>query len=160
MEPSDGAGDSSLGGGNGGEGLPKENLVVRCAKNEPMPAPHVEAAGFASAAGRGFEALRLNGRMPLGGAAGGCGDASGEENMLVESRMDRMLAASDFDTSTVLLEALLAGAPETLDEELPLRCIQRPRTLSTALKKPVEASVNVREMASRVGANCCSSLSS
>ena len=40
------------------------------------------------------------------------------------------------------------------------RCTNRPLTPSTALKKFVEPAVIVREIASRVGASCCSSLSS
>lgn len=146
-EPSDGAGDASRGGVCG---FATENRLVRCEKNEPMPAPHELAAGFGS--GGVFAPTRLSGRMPFTGAAGGCGDASGEGIALTESRAERMLAASDLDTSTALLEALLAGAPP--EDELELRCIQRPRTLSTALKKPVDASVIVRETASRAGASC------
>ena len=45
-------------------------------------------------------------------------------------------------------------------DELGLRCIQRSRTPATALKKLVEPAASVREIASRVGASCWSSLSS
>ena len=47
----------------------------------------------------------------------------------------------------------------SMELKLGVRC-QRPRTPSTAFRKPVEPAVNVREMASRVGASCCSNLSS
>jgi hypothetical protein len=163
-EPRDGAGDASL-GGSGAAGFASENRPVRCAKNDPMPAPHEGVVGFASATGSGagagcLEAIKLSGLIPLARATGSCGDAFGEETMLVDSRADRMLLASDFVTSTTLLEVLPTWGSETFEEELELRCIHRPRTLSTALKNPVEASVNVREIASRVGASCCSSLRS
>ena len=128
-----------------------------------MPAPQELTADFSSGAGGAvaegsidaFDVMRLSGRMPLGGAgAGRLGETSGEENRL--SRPERMLLASDLETSTTLLEALSPCAAPPGDEALPVRCIHRPRTLSTALKKPVEASLNVRERASLVGASCCS----
>lgn len=57
------------------------------------------------------------------------------------------------------LDAEAASLTMLTEVELGLRC-QRPRTPSTALKKPVDPAVSVREIASRVGANCCSNLSS
>lgn len=108
-EPSDGAGDDSLGGVMAVCARAMENRVARWEKNEPMPAPQVDAAGIVSAGGGGgggiFEPIRLSGRMPAGG---GCGDDSGEENMLSESRPDRMLPVSDLETLTMLLDALPA----------------------------------------------------
>ena len=56
-------------------------------------------------------------------------------------------------------ELTLVRPPEELSE-LALRCIQRSRTPATALKKLVEPAASVREIASRVGASCCSSLRS
>lgn len=73
-------------------------------------------------------------------------------------RLDRTLPASDLDTSTMLLVVLLFCS--ATEEELALLCIQRPRTPATALKKPVDPAVSVRETASLAGASCCSSLSS
>ena len=161
IEPSDGAGDDSLGGVIFVCARDTENRVVRCEKNEPIPAPQVDTAGIESAGGGGgvaiFEPIRLSGRMPAGG---GCGEDSGEENTLSDSRPERMLLASDLETLTMLLEALPACGAAMSDDELELRCIHRSRTLSTALKKPVDPAVIVRETASRAGASCCSSLSS
>jgi len=54
-------------------------------------------------------------------------------------------------------ELVLALPTERDDAD---RCMNRPFTPSTALKKFVEPVLNVREIASRVGASCCSSLSS
>ena len=54
-----------------------------------------------------FDALKLSGLI-VAGAAGGCGDASGEEKTLAESRTERILFASELVTSTTLLDALLA----------------------------------------------------
>ena len=146
-EPSDGAGDASRGGVCACGALATEKRVDLCEKNDPMLHP---LAGLSAGAGCALLALKLRGRTPLAGAGGGCGDDSGVES--TESLADRMLPASDFVTSTTLLEALPACGPE-LSGALVLRCIHRPRTLSTALKKPVEASVKVLEMASPVGAS-------
>ena len=138
-------------------------LDERCAKNELIPAPQElndeRAAGTGTSGGTGggwgdessdLEPTRLSGRILL---AGGCGDVSGLDT--IDARPERVLAASDLDTSTRLLDAL------TLDsgtEEV--RCIQRSRTPSTALKKLVEPAVIVRDTASRAGASCWSSFRS
>ena len=107
----DGVGEASLTGVWSVCERVTENLVLRCEKKEPIPAPHELTAGFTSAGGCGgvLEPSRLNGRIPPGRAAGGCGEASGEENTLVESRVDRILLASDFAMFTTLLDALLIG---------------------------------------------------
>lgn len=155
-ELKEGAGEASLGGVWSDCERFTENLVLRCEKKEPIPAPQVPTFGLISGGGGGFEPIKLNGLIPLGRAGGGCGDVSGEEKTLVESRVDRMLPASDFVTFTTLLEALPTSGVGASDE-LALRCIHFPRTLSTALKNPVEPAVIVRETASRAGASCWSS---
>lgn len=77
-----------------------------------------------------------------------------------ETRLDGMLAVSDFDTSTRLLEALVLRFVIGIVGTVEARCIQRSRTPSTALKKPVVPAVTVRDTASRAGASCWSSLRS
>jgi hypothetical protein len=72
---------------------------------------------------------------------------------------DEDSSASDFEISTGVSLVLLVGS-ELNEEELAERCCHRPRTPSTALKKFVEPVVIVRDIASRVGASCCSNFSS
>jgi hypothetical protein len=64
-------------------------------------------------------------------------------------------STSDLDISVP--ELVLVLPTERDDAE---RCMNRPLTPSTALKKFAEPAVMVREIASLVGASCCSSLSS
>lgn len=163
LDTSDGVGDSSRGGVTSVLCRDVDIREARCEKNDPIPAPHELNDDRASTADGswggacGEEATRLSGRIPLGWVGGGCGDDSGLPTKLTDSRPERILAASDLETSTRLLDALVVcsvAAPDAFEDVLALRCIHRPRTPSTALKKPVDPAVNVREMASLVGASC------
>lgn len=106
--------------------------------------------------------------MPLGTIDGGRGEGSGVAAKLggIEAAdlPDLTLPASDFENSMTLLVGLrLPASYDWLTEDcgaLFVRCIQRPRTPSTALKNPVEPAASVRERASRVESSCWSSFSS
>ena len=69
----------------------------------------------------------------------------------------RPLPSSTSDFDIIVPELVLVLETELDDAD---RFISRPFTPSTALKKLAEPVVIVREIASRVGASCCSSLSS
>lgn len=69
-------------------------------------------------------------------------------------RMEAVSEISDLFTSTVLPVALVAAVSFTDEDELADRCIHRPRTPATALRKPVDPAVNVLATASRAGASC------
>jgi len=65
--------------------------------------------------------------------------------------------SSTSDLEITVPELVLVLPTERDDAD---RCMNRPLTPSTALKKFAEPAVMVREIASLVGASCCSSLSS
>ena len=100
-----------------------------------------------------------------GGGGGGLPDfVRGKSSEFCREVGDVDAGMSIFETSTVLPDKLEGSPPEDpalrFDAELALRCSHRPLTPSTALKNPVDPAVSVLEIASRVGASCCSSLSS
>ncbi len=145
-------------------------LGAREAKNDVIPDPQELSDGLISGTGGGGVSegrviprppTRLRGRMPFGVAAGTWGEVSGVTCVLGGRELaDLMLLASDFEGSPV---AVVDKYPLELPSafgELFARCIHRPRTPSTALKKLVEPAVNVRWIASRVESSCWSSLRS
>ena len=114
-----------------------DNLPARDAKNDPTLAPHPLSRSFACIAVAS---------MPVGGGAA----VGGGE--LVST-----LPSSTSDLEITVPEPVLVLPTERDEAD---RCTNRPLTPSTALKKFVEPAVRVREIASFVGASCCSSLSS
>jgi len=114
-----------------------DNLVARDAKNDPTLAPHPPSRSFACAAVVS---------TPEGAAAAGGGGESASA-----------LPSSTSDLEITVPELVLELPTERVDRD---RCANRPLTPSTALKKFAEPVVRVREIASFVGASCCSSLSS
>lgn len=133
-----------------------ENREARPDQKDCIPAPQFPNATFASDAA----CATLTGRVGVPNA-----DSLDvcllilEVGLLPSEGGDEDSSASNFETSTGVSHMLF---PSELNEtELAVRCCcHRPRTPSTALKKFVELAVIVREMASRVGASCCSSFSS
>jgi hypothetical protein len=105
--------------------------------NDPTLAPHPLSRSFACIAVAS---------MPVGAAA------AGGDGVLVGT-----LPSSTSDLEITVPELVLVLPTDRDDAD---RCINRPLTPSTALKKFVEPAVMVREIASFVGASCCSSLSS
>lgn len=129
--------------------------VVRGVKKELIPVPQPPRIGLV---GSGRFIDMLSGRSPL---------TSGF--VCVLATLSRDLDASTFTATTCsgsawglfgLLAPLVLDVLDALEVELGFRCIQRSRTPSTALKKFVDPAVKVREIASRVGASCWSSLRS
>lgn len=134
-----------------------ENREARPDQKDCIPAPQFPNAAFASDAA----CATLTGRIGVPNA-----DSLDvcllilEVGLLPSEEGDEGIPASDFETSTGVSHVLLVRS-ELNETELVVRCCcHRPRTPSTALKKFVELAVKVREMASRVGASCCSSFSS
>jgi hypothetical protein len=156
-----GRGDGDLGGGGcctgkvggGGGGLAggcgdveagvdvADEVAERAEKNDPRPAPQELI--------RPAAALRS-------GESGEVGDCAcvGDCGLADAAAPSASLRAM---TSTPLALVLLDAGGDDSDG---VRCIQRPRTPSTALRKFVEPAASVRETASRAGASCCSSLRS
>jgi hypothetical protein len=114
-----------------------DNLAARDAKNDPTLAPHPLSRSFVCTAVVS---------APEGVAVAGRGGDSVSA-----------LPSSTSDLEITVPELVLELPTERFDKD---RCANRPLTPSTALKKFVEPAVRVREIASFVGASCCSSLSS
>jgi hypothetical protein len=114
-----------------------DNLPARDAKNDPTLAPHPPSRSFACT-------VVVCTPVGAGVAVGG-----GESLSTVPSN------TSDLEITVPELVLVLPTESDDVD-----RCISRPLTPSTALKKFAEPAVMVREIASFVGASCCSSLSS
>jgi len=131
-----------------------ENRDARLDQKDWMPAPKFPNTAFASEAA----CATLTGRV------GVLGTESHTVCLLTSDLFPSAVAvedsdASDLDISTGVSLALLDGS-ELNEVELAVRCCHRSRTPSTALKKFVEPVLMVREIASRVGASCCSNFSS
>jgi hypothetical protein len=131
-----------------------ENRGARLDQKDWIPTPQFPNAAFASDAA----CATLTGRIGVLGTESH-DVCSLTLDMFLSVLADEDSSASDFDISTGVPLALLAGS-EFSEVELAVRCCHRPRTPSTALKKFVEPVVMVREIASRVGASCCSNFSS
>lgn len=134
-----------------------ENREVRPDQKDCRPTPQFPNAAFASEAAWATLTGRVS--VPSTDSLDVCLLIS-EVGLLPSETGDEDSPASNFETSTGVSYMLLARS-ELNEAELVVRCCcHRPRTPSTALKKFVELAVMVREMASRVGASCCSSFSS
>jgi hypothetical protein len=134
-----------------------ENREARPDQKDCIPAPQFPNAAFASDAA----CATLTGRIgvPNTESLDVCLLIS-EVGLLPSEAGIEDSPASDFETFTEVSYTLLARS-ELNEIELVVRCCcHRSRTPSTALKKFDELAVIVREMASRVGASCCSSFSS
>lgn len=167
-------GDDDLAGNGGGPPALKLSRVgvlgVRDEKNDAMPLPQPFVTPWSGVAGTGGcesedpgrggagleglwrgeideDPIRLKGRIPFTvvGFAGVSDAACGGRIDSCESRGE------------AVVEGVGEGAPSSV---LVLRCSHRPRTPSTALKNPVDPAASVLPIASRVGASCCSILSS
>lgn len=144
-----------------------ESRDDRCAKNDPIHPLNRPDSGVGAGAGTGWVTAILSVFNPFIG-----GRPKSEESwrMLTEPGRERspsLKLASALLTSEPLLVDVLneplelspdvvleaAGGPLSLDE-FELRCIHLPRTPSIAFRKLVEPALNVREIASRVGASC------
>ena len=130
-----------------------ENRDARPDQKDWIPAPKFPNAAFASDAA----CATLAGRIGVLGTESL--DVCRVIYLLPSGAGDEDSSASDFEISTGLSRALLARS-ELNEAGLAVCCCHRSRTPSTALKKFVELAVIVREIASRVGASCCSSFSS
>jgi hypothetical protein len=149
-------GSSGVVGETGHGGRTIENLEALAEKKDPIPAPQAPKAAFVSIAVT-LSGLAISGSFPNffsseGGESVFAGDGKGLSCM----------SASDFVISTGVLDL----ETSTSEAELELggvrwaAAVHRPRTPSTALKKFVEPTEMVLDIASRVGASCCSNLSS
>ena len=173
---------SVAGGGTGDD--PREDTLgrriegverrdARCEKNEPMPAPHELIAVAAAAVALGGSGCwsacaptMLSGRRPrVDVGVGGTSFEVGLPPLLLLLLPPLRLRSSEFLRDAEVVPSLereftLVMSDAASLPELGLRCIHRSRTPATALKKFVEPAASVREIASRVGASCCSSLRS
>lgn len=138
--------------GHGGRTI--ENLEAFAEKNDPSPAPQAPNAAFVSIA------VTLSGLPVSRTPAGFFGNGGGESVCAGDGNGLSCRSASDFVISTGVLDL----ETSIIEAELELGgvrwVVHRPRTPSTALKKLVEPAEIVLEIASRVGASCCSNLSS
>lgn len=145
--PTDGLPSSDL-------ALAIENLGARVLKNDPIPAPHAESVGLTELT-KGVVALDGAGEVPVG-------EVSTDRLCGIENR-GKVLGASAPSTSALVTSTGVLEPEFTLSfesDELVVRCAQRPRTPSTALKKFVDPTLIALAAASRAGANCCSILRS
>lgn len=135
-----------------------ESREVRCEKKELIPTLHELVACFGGSGGeRDWAPTMLKGRRPrvVVGVAGASWIVLMRE--CSPEFLREGVPSLEREFTFVISEAL---SLPMLDDELGLRCIHRSRTPATALKKFVDPALMVRDIASRVGASCCSSFSS
>lgn len=156
-------------GGGAGDG-PREKLGgraeteeverrdVRWEKNELMPEPHVpEFVRGGSGGESAWAPTMLSGRSPRVDVGVVGTSLMAAFRVCSPEFLRDCVPSLEREFTFVMSEA---GSLPLLDVELGVRCIQRSRTPATALKKFVDPAFKVRDIASRVGASCCSSLSS